>query len=234
MSIIEETRIALLELFPELAAADVEASAQAEAEAQAKAEAEAEATMSEPDAATAEQEAQEPIPDDATKEQEAETTSAPEGAAPKTEAGAKDDEQEPEEEEPRQNGVLVSDYVKQGVHLDVLCDPDQVVDAAQILDQAEFFIEAITGVDWIKEDQLEVIYDYNRNDDQLCRVVVRTRIPRSEPVIPTISSIFPGADWHERETYDFFGIRFQGHSNLIRILLPEDADFYPLLKDFTP
>jgi len=228
MSIIEQTRRALLELFPEQAAADAAARAKAEAEAQVK------ASMPEEEAETADLEVTEPTPDDSAKEQEAETTAAPEGEASKSKAKASDDKEKTEDEGPRQNGVLVSDYSKRGVHLDVLCEPEQVVDAAQILDQAGFFIEAITGVDWIKEDQIEVIYDYNCYDDPICRVVVRTRIPRSEPEVPTISNIFPGADWHERETYDFFGIRFKGHSNLIRILLPEDADFYPLLKDFTP
>jgi len=50
--------------------------------------------------------------------------------------------------------------------------------------------------------------------------------------VPTISAVFPGANWHERETHDFFGIRFAGHPNLIPLLLPEDADYHPLRKDF--
>jgi NADH-quinone oxidoreductase subunit C len=44
--------------------------------------------------------------------------------------------------------------------------------------------------------------------------------------------VYPGADWYEREVYDLFGIKFAGHPNLKRLLLPEDADFHPLLKDF--
>ena len=113
-------------------------------------------------------------------------------------------------------------------------DPDQLLDAVLILDKAEFFIESITGVDWIKEDQMEVIYDFSRYDFDLCRVVIRTRISRKDPVVPTISNIFAGANWHERETHDFFGIKFEGHPHLIPLLLPEDAAFHPLLKDFKP
>ena len=118
--------------------------------------------------------------------------------------------------------------------LDVLCRPDQVVAVAQTMDAEGFFLEAISGVDWIDQHQLEVIYDYNWLDGQQCRVMVRTFLPRTEPVVPTITGVFAAADWHERETFDFYGVQFQGHPNLIRILLPEDADFHPLLKDFTP
>jgi NADH-quinone oxidoreductase subunit C len=119
-----------------------------------------------------------------------------------------------------------------GYHLDAQVDPDQLLDAIIILDEAKYFIESITGVDWIKEDQLEVIYDFARYDFDLCRVVIRTRVDRKNPEVPTITGIYAGANWHERETHDFFGIKFSGHPHLIPLLLPEDADYHPLLKDF--
>jgi len=50
--------------------------------------------------------------------------------------------------------------------------------------------------------------------------------------IPSLSGIFPGMDWHERECYDLFGIRFTGHPNLTRILLPDDWEGHPLRKDY--
>ena len=139
-----------------------------------------------------------------------------------------------EEEPPRQPGVMVLDPVRTGAQLDVLCSPDQVVDVAQVMDSMGFFLESISGVDWIDKQQLEVIYDYTRQDEQNCRVMTRTILSRTEPALPTISGVFPAADWHERETFDFYGVHFQNHPNLIRILLPEDADFHPLLKDFMP
>jgi len=58
-------------------------------------------------------------------------------------------------------------------------------------------------------------------------------VPRDAPIVPTISQIFPGADWHERECHDFFGLTFDGHKNLLPLLLPEDADFHPLIKEDT-
>ena len=93
-------------------------------------------------------------------------------------------------------------------------------------------MDAVTGVDWIADQQMEVIYDFFHPLGDM-RVMVRTRIPRANPEIATISDVFPGANWHERETHDFFGIRFIGHPNLIPLLLPEDATFHPLRKDFT-
>ncbi len=213
MSIVEETRIALLELFPKQAAADAEARAAAEAEAEAAAIA-AEA------AADSDEEAPSSAEETATEE-----------AAPEAEPAK---EKEPEEEGSRTNGVIRTDHDARGTDIDVLCDPEQVTEAAVIMDKAGFFLEAISGVDWIKEDRMEVIYDYNQTGMDQCRVVVRAFLPRQEPEIATISHILPAADWHERETWDFFGIKFIDHPNLIRILLPEDADFHPLLKDFKP
>ncbi len=137
-------------------------------------------------------------------------------------------------EPPRVNGVLERDHAAHGYDIDVQLDPGELLAAVMIIDKAGFFIESITGVDWIKEKQLESVYDFSRYDHDLCRIVVRTRTPRDNPSVPTISKIYPGASWHERETHDFFGIKFEGHPHLIPLLLPEDADFHPLLKDFKP
>lgn len=131
-------------------------------------------------------------------------------------------------------GVSVLDPERTGTWLEVCCRPDQVAEAARILNGEGFFLESIAGVDWLESGQLEVLYDYNRLGGASCRVLVRARVARDEPELPTITDVFPSADWHERETFDFYGIRFTGHPNLIRILLPEDADFYPLRKDYLP
>jgi len=150
-------------------------------------------------------------------------------AEPSEDKKAKKKEKAPE---PRKDGVLERDYSVFGYHVDAQVPADKLLAAVQILDDAEFFIETITGVDWIKENQLEVIYDFSRYDFEVCRVVIRTRIPRDNPQVPTITGIYAGANWHERETHDFFGIKFEGHPHLIPLLLPEDADFHPLLKDY--
>ncbi len=126
--------------------------------------------------------------------------------------------------------IQETDYAAKGFHLDVQVNPDQVVKVAETLDTENFFIEAVSGVDWPVDDQMEVVYDFN-NMAVLCRVTVRTRIKRSNPELPTISEVFPGANWHERETHDFFGIRLTGHPDLSPLLLSEDADYHPLIKE---
>ena len=123
------------------------------------------------------------------------------------------------------------DVKRRGFHLDAAVAPDQVVAAAQILDAAGFAIDTITGVDWMTAGEMEVVYDFFHLSVPL-QVVVRTRVPRSTPELPTISGVFPGANWHERETHEFFGIRFLGHPDLSPLLLPEDATYHPLRKDF--
>ena len=123
------------------------------------------------------------------------------------------------------------EHALRGYHLDAIVQPDQVVSAAEELDREGFALDTITGVDWIAAGQMELVYDFFHPVNGV-RVVVRCRVPREEPQVATISNLFPGANWHERETHDFFGIRFIGHPNLTPFLLPEDATYHPLRKDF--
>ncbi len=63
-------------------------------------------------------------------------------------------------------------------------------------------------------------------------VALRAYVPREKPIIDTVSDIWPVAGWFERESYDLFGIEYRGHSDLRRILLPEDWEGHPLRKDY--
>ena len=128
--------------------------------------------------------------------------------------------------------IEIVDYTLRGVHLDAAVPAGQVVNAAKILFEAGFAIDAVTGVDWLTAGEMEVVYDYFHPETNW-RVAVRARIPRSNPEIATVSEVFSGANWHERETHDFFGINFLGHPDLSPLLLPEDATYHPLRKDFT-
>jgi len=124
-----------------------------------------------------------------------------------------------------------ADFLLKGYHAVADVAPAEVVSAASKMDQEGFALDAVTGVDWLAQNQMEVVYDFFHPHKNL-RVVVRTRVPRDCAELPTISNVFPGANWHERETHDFFGIKFLGHPDLSPFLLPEDADYHPLKKDF--
>lgn len=124
-----------------------------------------------------------------------------------------------------------ADFALKGYHADATVAADQVIHAAELMDRDGFSLDTITGVDWMANNQMEVVYDFF-HPLKPWRAVIRTRVPRDNPELPTICAIFPGANWHERETHDFYGIRFLGHPNLTPFLLPEDATYHPLRKDF--
>ncbi len=126
-----------------------------------------------------------------------------------------------------------TEHAKAGYDLDLAVEPQQVLEAAGVLDEGGFAIDMITGIDWPDDNQFELIYDFLHFQGP-ARVVVRTRVPRDRPEIASLSAIFPGANWHERETAEFYGIQFTGHPNPIHLLLPDDFQGFPLRKDFKP
>ena len=132
--------------------------------------------------------------------------------------------------------------------------PDAVVDTGAFRDQAWIELRAerlaecaewlrddretafdslvdVTAVHWPDRDlPIEIVihlYSYSRND----RLRIKVRVGETGPV-PSLSAIWRAADWNERETYDMFGVRFQGHPDLRRILMPDDYTDFPLRKEF--
>ncbi len=122
--------------------------------------------------------------------------------------------------------VAPGEYAKTGYHLEVAAQPAQMPAVAQAMLAAGCFLESLTALDMRESFTLVYHFAHYR---ELCRTVVHATLPKGQEA-PTLSHIYPGADWYEREVYDLFGIRFAGHPNLKRLLLPEDADFHPLLK----
>jgi len=90
----------------------------------------------------------------------------------------------------------------------------------------------VLGVDMYRPgERFEVIYNvYSLAHRRFLRLKVR--IPAEDPTVPTVTGVWPGANWHERETWDMFGIRFPGHPDLRRLYMPEEFEHFPLRKDF--
>jgi len=87
----------------------------------------------------------------------------------------------------------------------------------------------ISAVD--RGEKLEMVYHLFSMKHRH-RIELKVAVPREDPVVPTVEQVWGGANWHEREAYDLMGIRFEGHSDLRRILLPDDWEGYPLRKDY--
>ncbi len=97
----------------------------------------------------------------------------------------------------------------------------------------------ITAVDWLKEkERFEVVYFLFSNKFKN-RLRLKVAIEEENPVCPTVTGVWDSANWYERETFDMYGIKFDGHPNLRRFYMPEDyvepttgEPLYPLRKDF--
>ncbi len=93
------------------------------------------------------------------------------------------------------------------------------------------FLTDLTGMQTADEKQLGVIYHLH-NMPKNIRVRIKTFFDINKPEIPTVTDLWPAANWMERETYDFYGVRFKGHPNLVRILNVDEMDIFPLRKEF--
>jgi len=93
------------------------------------------------------------------------------------------------------------------------------------------FLTDLTGIQTADEKQLGVIYHLH-NMPKNMRVRIKTFFDINKPELPTAVDLWPGANWMERETYDFFGVRFIGHPNLVRILNVDEMDIFPLRKEY--
>ena len=112
--------------------------------------------------------------------------------------------------------------------------PAKILEAATLLHDDEAmqfdFLMCLSGVDYGK-GMLGVVY-HCFSMTKKHKICLKADVPVATPELPSVASIWPTANWHEREAYDMFGIVFTGHPDLRRILCPEDWDGYPLRKDF--
>lgn len=181
----------------------------------------------------------------ATPGQVAPSGPAPASQAPPGAAVASTEEQRSESEAPSSSdellhGCPVGDSIGARV---VHCNRDDYLELCRALKADGYAMPVgVTGVDYlthpgrvlpdgIRPERFEVVVellDLVRRD----RLRVRCQVPASDPWVPSLFDLWPGTEFHERETYDMFGIRFDGHPDLARILMPEDWEGHPLRKDY--
>lgn len=114
-----------------------------------------------------------------------------------------------------------------------IVSPDMLLTFSKaVRDELAFdYLSSVTGVDYLAENKLEVVYHVYKTTGGPA-LVYKTQIDRDNAVVPSIVSIFPGAELQEREIWDLFGIRFEDHPDLRRILLWEGFAGHPLRKDW--
>jgi NADH-quinone oxidoreductase subunit C len=135
-------------------------------------------------------------------------------------------------------GTKVIEFVEEETQ-----NPTVVIDASAMASVCTYLKEAevlqfdslmnLAGHDPDGESDLSIIYHLHSTVlDHY--ITLKTFTPRENGVVESVANIYRTADWHERETYDLFGVKFNGHPDLKRILLEEDWEGHPMKKDYTP
>ena len=119
---------------------------------------------------------------------------------------------------------------------------EQLVDTCRALrDSPELrfvFLADLLPVDYLpREPRFEIVYlmaslGMSGLGETPKRLRIKVRVPGTHPTLPSVSSVWPAANWSEREAYDLFGIHFSDHPDLRRILMPDDWEGFPLRKDY--
>jgi NADH-quinone oxidoreductase subunit C len=110
----------------------------------------------------------------------------------------------------------------------VFLPADAVLAAARRLDEAGCHLEDLSGLDCAEGILVNYHFDHYEHNE---RIVLRTLVPHDDGRVPSIAAVFAGAEWHERELHDFFGVTFEGNPNPAPLLLAEDETSRPLRKD---
>jgi NADH-quinone oxidoreductase subunit C len=120
--------------------------------------------------------------------------------------------------------------------LSILVKKESLLGIAQLLhNDAELQFDMckdVTAIDWAKrKDRFTLVYHLYSFSNKF-ELRLKVNIDEADAGIVSLSSVWKSADWYERETLDMYGIRFTGHSDLRRIYMPEEFEYYPLRKDF--
>lgn len=120
--------------------------------------------------------------------------------------------------------------------LTIVLPPDRIVDVCRFLKEdptlAFDLLADLCGIDMATpHNRFGVIYNVYSLKNKL-RIRLKIFTDESPPTVPTVTGIWGTANWHERETFDMFGIIFENHPDLRRMYMPEEFEYYPLRKDF--
>jgi len=115
--------------------------------------------------------------------------------------------------------------------------PARIAEVCQLLrdDPALRFelCSSVSGVDYLGHDDRRLHVTYHLTSLTFRRRIrLECAVPAADPHLPSVTRVYPTADWQEREAYDMFGVRFDGHPNLTRILMPDDWEGHPQRKDY--
>jgi NADH-quinone oxidoreductase subunit C len=115
--------------------------------------------------------------------------------------------------------------------------PERIADVARVMrddDALRFELcSSVSGVDYLGSDERRLHVAYHLTSmTYRRRVRLEAAVTAENPRLPSVTSVYPTADWQERETYDMFGVIFEGHPNLTRILMPDDWEGHPQRKDY--
>lgn len=175
--------------------------------------------------------------------EEPETEAKPEAAPEEVkEQPAEKKEEEPKKEKPVLKSEVLDEikkalgdkvmkaWVQRERRLYIAVKGENILEVAKAVKEMGFdHLSSISGVEY--EDRMECVYHiWSYSKGKL--LTVRTLVPKDNPKIDSLTSIWKSADWHERETYDLMGMVFEGHPDLRRILTSDDFKGHPLRKDF--
>ncbi len=124
--------------------------------------------------------------------------------------------------------VVQGDPARTGLTATAYLDSSSLVGAARAMLDEGYHLEDVSALHVREGFLISYFFGHTQTSG---RIALRALTPNEAPNVPSITSVYPGADWHEREANDFYGIRFEGHPNPVRLLLPSDMDTYPLRKE---
>jgi NADH-quinone oxidoreductase subunit C len=138
--------------------------------------------------------------------------------------------------------TLKAKYEEEILHYEMLYDfltislkKDKIVEIIRYLhdhpDTKFQYLTTLCGIHHPELNQIAVMYQLHNLVSNL-RLRLKIYLPEENPIVPTLTTVFPAANWMERETYDFFGVTFKGHPNLKRILNVEEMTIFPLRKEY--